>query len=385
MDENQSRKILIEMLCAAVNQADEHSALVQNIAGEHLGSVYRLAKKHDLAYVVADFVSRNKIEIENAELSARLQKEELIAIYRHEQMKFAFDQICAILDEAHISYVPLKGAVIKAYYPCEYIRTSCDIDILIHEEDLDHAVNCLKEHGYSCADNHYHDISLYSPNKIHLELHFNLHEDMDALDDVLKDAWEYTSCTQGSRCDFSKEFFVFHMYAHMAYHFLAGGCGIRSLLDIWIMEHKMDAHYSCAEALLKKAGIYTFASEMCKIANACFSDHEIDGFSDLVLKYIFSGGVFGTKENYVAVRKTKTKNPLLYAWKRLFAPYKFMAAVYPALKKRPFLLPFYWLARCVSIVFKGKVKTIASELSWVNHVSDNAISEVAEIRSRMGL
>lgn len=385
MDETESQEILLEILHAAVNELESSPDLAKRIISENLASVFRLAKKHNLAHIVSNSIYRNKIEIEDEALRTELQKEELLSVYQCERMRVSYEQICSIFEEAGISYIPLKGAIIRAYYPYEYMRTSCDIDILIREEDLDCAINCLTKSGFLCGKRHYHDVSLYSPQKIHLELHFNIQENIDSLDVVLKDAWKYASQTQGSRYDFSKAFFVFHMYAHMAYHFLSGGCGIRSLMDIWIMEHKMKAHYSCAEDLLKKAGIYTFACEMSSIANQCFTYNERDGFADQVLRYIYSGRAYGTKNNKLAVQKTNTKNSFMYACKRLFLPYRTMITLYPTLKRISFLLPFYWLVRCVSAVFKGKTKKMAQELSRVHNISDNTVSELTEMRTRLGI
>lgn len=204
MDEREIQNILIEILYSAVNGTEANTALVQSISDDQLAAVYRLAKRHDLAYIVSDFVCRNNIGIENEELRTRLQQEELMAVYRHERMQHAYRQICAVFEEACIAYVPLKGAVLRAYYPHEHMRTSCDIDILIHEEDLDCAIECLVKKGYRCEKRDYHDVSLYSPNKTHLELHFNIQENMDSLDAVLKDAWKHTTLVQGSRYEFSR-------------------------------------------------------------------------------------------------------------------------------------------------------------------------------------
>ena len=147
----------------------------------------------------------------------------------------------------------------------------------------------------------------------------------------------------------------------------------------------MNAPYSCAEDLLKKAGIYTFASEMSSIANQCFTSNERDDFSDLVLKYIDSGGVYGTTENNIAVHKSKAESSALYVLRRLFPPYKAMVMVYPVLRKLPFLLPLYWIIRGGSVVFKGKTKRITSELSSLNHVTDDTVDELTQIRSRLGI
>ncbi len=384
MDEKAIQRVLIEILHATVNERAADAALKEKMTAQTIAAVYRLAKKHDLAHVVSHFVYQNQIQADN-ELAQKLQREELLSVYRHEQMKAALEEICQAFEQAQIAYVPLKGAVIRAYYPYESMRTSCDIDILIQEKQLKDAIKCLQEKGYAVGKRDYHDVSLYSPNKIHLELHFNILENMDNLDSVLKDAWAYATPSTGSRFDFQKKFFVFHMYAHMAYHFLAGGCGIRALLDIWVMEQKMGAHYSCAETLLKKAGIYTFAAQMSKIANQCFTQNAQGEFADLVLKYIYSGGVYGNQANHATVSKTKSKSSVAYVFKRFFMPYKVMAATYPILKKLPFLLPFYWLVRAGKAVFGGKTKRIISEIQCANDVSDAQIEEMNEIRSKLGL
>ena len=384
MDEKEVQHILIEILYEAVNEVGNNESIKEKITPDILLSVYRLAKSHDLAHVVSNFVYRNKIEVDPA-LRTRLQQEEIMSVYRNEQMKYTLGEICSIFDEAEIAYIPLKGSVIRPYYPYESMRTSCDIDILIHEEDLEAAINSLAIKGYRCGDRNYHDVSLYAPNKIHLELHFNIQENMDNLDAVLKDAWEYAVPTNGSQYAFSKEFFAFHIFAHMAYHFVSGGCGIRSLLDIWVLEHKMGISYSCAKALLQKAGIYQFASEMSMLAQRCFTHNDRDSFSDSVLKYIFQGGVYGSVENHIAVDKSKVKTSVAYALKRLFLPYKSMVISYPFLKKAPYLLPFCWVSRWIKVIFSGKPKQFVSEMTYANNMSDERIKEVTAICSRLGL
>ena len=384
MDEKNVQNILIEILYSAVNEVDDNDSIKQKITPDILISIYRLAKIHDLAHVVSNFVYRNKIEL-GKELQIRLQREEIMSVYRHEQMKYAFEEICSVFDETGIIYIPLKGAVLRPYYPYESMRTSCDIDILIREDDLETAISSLETKGYSCGTRKFHDVSLYSPNKIHLELHFNIQENIDNLDAVLKDAWDYAVSMSSAEYAFSKEFFAFHMFAHIAYHFISGGCGIRSLLDIWVMEHRMGISYSCAKKLLTKAGIYKFASEMSKLAEQCFTYNDRDAFSDTVLKYIFEGGVYGSVENHVAVDKFKNKGSVAYALKRLFLPYKLMIKLYPFLQKAPYLLPIYWVVRWIKAIFGGKSKQIVSEMSRVNNIPDEKVDEVKAICSRLGL
>ncbi len=384
MDEKQVQQTLIEILYSIVNTVKNNESINENITPELLSAVYRLAKQHDLGYAVSHYVYQNQTAIDH-ELQAQLQQEEMLSVYRCEQMKYTLDEICGIFDEVKVAYIPLKGSVIRPYYPYENMRTSCDIDILIHEDDLQKAIDALQRHDYRCGMRNYHDVSLHSPNDIHLELHFNIQENKDNLDAILKDAWKYAAPTNGTRYVFTDEFFSFYLFAHMAYHFLSGGCGIRALLDIWVMEHKMGISYSCAEELLKKASIYQFATEMRKLAERCFTYNDRDAFSDMVLKYIFCGGVYGSAENHIAVDKFRHQNCVAYALKRFFLPYKSMVTAYPILVKFPFLLPLCWLARLKRAIFGGKTKRIAYEMSCFHHTPDTRIEEVEYICSKLGL
>lgn len=343
-----------------------------------------LAKKHRLTQVISSVICENGIELDS-DILAKLQRSELKSAHKLEQMKYTFSQICEKFDTAGISYIPLKGDILRSHYPSEYMRTSCDIDILVHECDLADAICALEALNYQCGKRNYHDVLLKSPENIYLELHFNINENLKNLDSVLKDAWDYALPIKKSRYEFTKEFFVFQIFAHMSYHFLSGGCGIRSLMDIWVMKNKMGYSYQCAEDLLKKAGIYQFAAEMDGLAEICFSTGTRDEFSDTLLKYIFDGGVYGTKKNNVAIKKTKSKNTATYILKRFFLPYKSMITIYPALKKLPFLLPLCWILRGFKMIFSGKTKKAISEVTLANSITDEKLEEVGYILLRLGL
>lgn len=287
------------------------------------------------------------------------------------------------MEQAAIPYIPLKGSVIRPYYPLDSMRTSCDIDVLVQEDRLEDAIAALEAKGYRRGKRRYHDVAMYSPNHIHLELHFHIREHRDDLDAVLREAWKYATPTQGQRYDFQKGFFTFHLYAHAAYHFLSGGCGLRTLMDLWIMEHRMDRPYTCATELLQQAGIYRFAEEMSRLANRCFTEKDDDVLSDAVLQYLFHGGVYGSAENSSTVKKAETGSAAAYVMKRLFLPYESMTVLYPVLKKVPCLLPFCWITRWGAALFGGKSQRFTSEISRFQRVPDSAVAEVETIRSRL--
>ncbi len=378
------QEILIKILGVALTETELDSSVKEQLTPEVISALYAVSKHHDLAHIVAAVLYSNNVEIEK-EVASKFSKEEILSVYRYEQMKYAYEEICEAFEEEQIPYIPLKGSIIRPYYPQESMRTSCDIDILVHEEDIERAACALEKKEYTRGEREYHDISLFSPTDIHLELHFNIQENIDNLDSMLKEAWQYATPKEGMRYEFTREFFLFHIYAHMSYHFLSGGCGIRPLMDIWIIEHKMGVGYAQAQELLERAGIYKFAQEISKLVDCCFSEKEWDEFSQKLLSYILSGGVCGTTENKIAVKKTKNKSTIVYVWRRLFLPYKSMTILYPILKKVPILLPFCWVIRFFKMLFGGESRKALTEVKTANALTETQVKEIQEIRSRLGL
>lgn len=384
MEVNALQDIFIKILRSELTETELDDSVKGRFTPDVVSALYSLAVRHDLTYIVSSALHKCGPESEDAVYS-KLNQKAIISVYRNEQINYAFAQICDTFDQASIPYIPLKGSVIRPYYPQESMRTSCDIDILVKEEDLEAAIKVLTQKGFKCGDKNYHDVSLFSQAGVHLELHFNIQENIEKLDAVLQDVWKYARLTDGSRYELTDEFFAFHMFAHMSYHFVSGGCGIKSLMDVWIMKHKMGIAYDCARELLEKADIYRFAEEISRLAEICFSGEPKDEFSDTILSYIFSGGVYGTSQNKIAVKKSKSKSTPVYALQRLFMPYKDIVTLYPILHKFPFFLPFCWIARLCKMLFGGKIKHTIEELKAVNEVSVDQINTLTTMRSRLGL
>lgn len=368
--------LLRSAVCGEALTASERCAY----SPERLAQLTQLAGAHDVAHLLALGLKTNGLQEGTAP-----EREIFQAVYRCEAQSYALDTLSAALDEAGIAFLPLKGAVLRRFYPEPWMRTSCDLDILVHEETLDAALACLEARGYRCGERNYHDVDLYAPSGVHVELHFSIQENMPSLDRVLRQAWRYAVPTEGGCHVFSEEFFVFHLYAHMAYHFLGGGCGLRSLLDIWVMEHRMGLSCARAQALLERAGIYRFAQELSALAERCFTVGDGAVFSDPVLQYILRGGVYGSSENHFAVGKLEAGGASGYAWRRLFLPYRSMVVSYPILKKAPCLLPLCWVARWAGALFGGKSGRLALEMSYVRRLPDEELEAVRALRARLGL
>lgn len=89
---------------------------------------------------------------------------------------YALETIKSCFEKHDIEYILLKGSVLRDLYPDKWMRTSCDIDVLIKEEKLERAVSALEqETDFRYIKRLYHDVSLSTYN-VHLELHFSIKE-----------------------------------------------------------------------------------------------------------------------------------------------------------------------------------------------------------------
>ena len=201
---------MLSLIHYGIDIKEESIEIDKTFISENLEPLYKLSKVHDMAHIVASALSKLGL-LGDDEISKKFAKQQLIAVYRCENADYELQQVSSVFEENGIVFVPLKGSIIRQFYPQEWMRTSCDIDILIKPQDLNKAIDALKEKlSYTVEDEkNYHDVSLFSPSGVHLELHFNIQENMDPLDSVLKNVWDYAVSTNGSRYDFKRNFSCF--------------------------------------------------------------------------------------------------------------------------------------------------------------------------------
>ena len=212
-------------------------------------SLYRLAKLHDLSHILAQSLSDIPL---SQEISVKLTKHQMSAVFQYEQQRHTLAEISDFFEKEGVCFIPLKGAVLRDYYPQPWMRKSCDIDILIKEEDVAKATALLTEKGYRVGEKSSHDISFFSENGVHLELHFTLFDPDFRTPEALVQVWDHAKPQAGKQYHYvlDRETFCFYHIYHMAKHVVAGGCGIKPFLDLWIIRHNMGCDETMLQALL---------------------------------------------------------------------------------------------------------------------------------------
>ena len=356
-------------------------------AAQKASLLYAMARHHDLAHLVDYAYKISGIKANDKEAEFNLLKQQAMSVMRYENLNITVENISLLFEEERISFITLKGTAIRKLYPEPWMRTSCDIDILVREEDLDRAEKLLVEKlGFTSKGRQYHDISLYSDTDVHLELHFSIKENMESIDRLLSMVWEYASPKAEGSFEYvlTNEFLLFQHVSHMAYHVVSGGCGIRYFMDLYLLEKRLKVDNMVFGKMLEECELTKFHETSLKLANIWFSNDKHDNVTLLLQKYILGGGVYGTKKNMIAANNKK-RSTVSYILNRIFMPYDELCIRYPKLKGKKVLLPFYWSKRLFNTINNVKNVNINSELNANNSVTELDTESACALMSSLGL
>lgn len=361
----------------------------KNISKEEMASLYALSKSQDVAHIVAGELSRQGL-LKNDEIGEKFKKQQMLAVLRYERINYELTEICRVLEAEGIRHMPLKGSVLRKYYPDPWMRTSADIDILVDEELADRAAEILEQElGYTNDGRSTHDIQMFAPSGVHLELHFDTIEEerVANVNSVLTRIWENSSAAP--QCRYQHEatdaMFYFYHVAHMAKHFKHGGCGVRFFLDLWILEHNVEHIDSDRRRLIEEGGIVEFMDLSCRLSEVWFSCGEHSQMSQTMERYVLNGGVYGSTSNNIVLKQIKKGGRVKYAFTRVFMPYSQLKLIYPVLEKCKWLLPLYEVRRWGRIIFGGGIKRSTDEIKQSVNTSKADMENVDDMMKTIGL
>ena len=336
------------------------------LSDDTMRSLYSLSSAHDVSHLVsAELDAQGLLKIDD-EISDKFRKQHMISIFRYEQMNYEFERICKTLEKNQISFVVLKGAVMRRYYPEPWMRTSSDIDFLINISDLEKIKSVLLEElSIEYKSSWHHEHSFFSESGVHIEFHDNLNPEDNRKKQVLENAWDYVKCVDGwdYMYEMLDEMFYFYHIAHMAKHFEEGGCGIRPFLDLWILDHCIEYDNVKRDDLLKFGGLLTFAKVARHLSEVWFGDVDHDNTTMRMEQYILRGGVYGTFENRVVMKQSKSGGKFKYILSRIFVPYDSLKFMYPILQKHSWLMPFMQVRRWLMILRPDVAKRAKMEMN----------------------
>jgi len=380
-DNKQTARHLIALLGSQLL----HTDFTASLSTDEIKAIYTLSKAHDLAHIAGDALSRAGLL--QGEAVKAFQKWQYLALYRYQRVSYEISELRRVLNEEKIPFMPLKGTVLREHYPDPAMRTSVDIDILVHGEDLERVKNLLIETlSYRFDVEEGHDVSFFAPSELHVEIHFALCDEKDKRTLSLGDPWENAHLKEGCLYEYemTNEFFYAYSMAHAAKHFYVGGCGIRPFMDMVVMRRAMPRDEGKVKAILDKAGLLAFAEYAEKLCDHWFFGAEGDETIAFMEEYLLAGGAFGTVEGYI-VSIQGDKGGAYYFWRKVFLPYKSMKKQFPVLNKCPILLPFCHVARWFAIVFTSRRKKAAAQMKASQSLDGEKTKKIVDLQKKLKL
>ncbi len=353
-----------------------------------LRELYNVAITHGIVHIIGyNLLNNGALE---GRLYENLYKEQVCAaLYRYETLLYDFEEICDIFEKNKIPFIPLKGAAIKDFYPEIWMRIGSDIDILVKKSHIEQACSVLIETPYfRRGEKSDHDVSVISTENINVELHFTLSGKgfSEPVKKILNTVWDYaTPVKEGSyQYKLDDSFFYFYHIAHMAKHFINGGCGIKPFLDLWLIEKNLDCNNTKTEALLEKGKIQYFAKEAKKLAFGWFSEETLDTTCLLMQDFIFKSGCFGTYETHIITNRYRYKGKAKYIFSRLFVSYNELKHQYPIIQKHKILTPIYQVRRLIKLIFGEERHSRREYLKKLYDTHDSHIDNMNQLFESLG-
>lgn len=353
---------VVYLASCAVNGAVPDAGRVHAM---NLENLYRAADRHLLTAITA-------MALESAGIRDRIfTQAKGKAIRKVAMFDTEREVVLAELEKAGIWYMPLKGSVLKQYYPKIGMRQMADNDILYDVTRSADVRAIMESLGFTTVlyvqNNYNHDHYDKEP-VCNFEMHRALFAPAsgEVLCDYYLNVKDRLVKDEGNACGyhFTDEDFYIYITAHEYKHYSGSGTGLRSLLDTYVFlkrfDGKLDWNYIAGE--LEKLGISDFERRNRNLALHLFGGETLTLEDEAMLQYIVSSGTYGTRQNYVdnQIRKLGggKKGKMKYFARRIFLPMESVESGYPFFYRHKALLPVLCLWRI------GKALTIRRKMVW---------------------
>ena len=314
--------------------------------------IFSLADKHMIVNML--WYSVNKLTEKPApELWKKWTEIKNKAVVKDIIQRSEYQKIINAFEKKHIRFMAVKGIFMKKLYPASDYRTMSDIDILIDEKNADRAGNIMRSLGYDChIFGKFHHDEYFKAPVMNVEIHRQLFSNSEVnFIKYYKNAFAEVEKISGY--DFAykmtdEEFYIYTL-AHFYHHYSEDGSGIRSVIDIYILNHsiypKLDKQ--SLNSKLKKLKLLKFRNEITDLSEMWFGKNKATPELMKLSSYIIGSGTYGNISNRIN-NNIKEKGKLGYFIYSAFLPLFIMKEKYPVLKKAPVLLPLLWLWRWIS-------------------------------------
>ena len=187
--------------------------------------LFHIARENGLSGTVFEVVKNHGV---SDEIYKKIKKEFYKYVAQDEEQLRYIKLLKNLFEESNINYRFLKGSVLKSMYPKTYMRAMGDIDVLVSDEDRNKMPELFKKIAVNLESRGYVHDYYVSETGMSIEVHSRLikkkeeYIDLNSIDDIIKQ--KKNSC----------ELEIVYLLYHLKKHLLAGGIGLRSVIDVGV-------------------------------------------------------------------------------------------------------------------------------------------------------
>ena len=371
------------LLCEVCKAAVNSECKLPVMSEEDAKSVYTNARRHMLDAMVGECMTCQGTVSKDSEIGKEIKKNLNMDIYRMIVSDEETKELLRYFEKEGIWYLPLKGQMLRQYYPKPYFRQMGDYDFLYDssfQKDIEHY---LKKRGFTHEESSRIDQS-FKKDAVHFELHRALCTGTDDYVEMLeyykKKGTQFLLNDSSDGAKYRKRlsdndfyiYLVIHAYKH--YTFMQG-LGIRHIVDVYVflreMNSTLDFEYITKE--LRSVKAESFEQIIRHLAIKLFNPNESTALNTdekKILLKMFNAGTYGNRANLHHYRLQKLRqnhgriNMVDYIWSRVFPPKWQIVQVYEwASQSMLCLLAAYVIRLLKALKFSKRFLNEISEIS----------------------
>ncbi|MBQ4137808.1 MAG: nucleotidyltransferase family protein [Clostridia bacterium] len=358
---NKAGKYLIELVSAAI-----HETFVPHKPDDvSFTDVFNLAQRHSLDALTYLAVERLE-EKPNEKLLALWSERFYKAVVKDTEQKNAYNEACAVLKECLAQYIPIKGVMLKDFYPESVMRSMSDVDILYRHGKRELIHKKMLSLGYSVKSRNaanYHD-TYANQGQTCIEFHRMLLSKNDKLRGYFEQVWKRAKPDENGIYRMTPEDEYLYLIAHQAKHFFDSGLGVRPVMDVYLFRQKygdkLDMKY--VRKILGRAKLEVFEKRVSALADKWFAGIDSELVNDDIEEFFLACEPHGSSNNRKILRTRELLESGVtlpgakrrYFLSQFFPSFSHMCKEYQILEKLPFLLPFFWIYRLFVLSFFEK-------------------------------
>lgn len=354
--------------------------------------VLEISCRHDVENVV--FLSIEKLQNKMDEALFAQWQEMYFKRLKYSMMQdMALEELVEAFTSKSIDCMPLKGSVIKNYFPSPDLRTMGDIDFLVKEQNRQIVRDIM--HSLNYEDDILDDGNVDGfkrGNVDYIEIHYDFSDQYHEYHEIFTIDWEKLLPTETKHLyQMSFEDLYFFNVGHYAKNMHNKGMGIRGVIDCYILWNSLSIEQRQGlENRFAQFELSDFHNKMLQVADIWFEDLEDDGTLDNIQEYLLVKKTYGDYKTETVLRALfaeQSSSNSEFILKRIFPPARYLYRKYD-IKHRCFLiLPILWFMRIFSQLFGSKEKweNTKQQMDTFKTVDQADIDYERKIRQDFGL